>query len=84
MKNASIIVIPSLWQEPFGLVVAEAMSNGMAVIASKVGGIPEIVKDKGILIENINYLKLKNSMAGLIKDDKRRELLQKKAWESSD
>ena len=28
MKSASIIIIPSLWEEPFGLVAAEAMSNG--------------------------------------------------------
>ena len=35
------------------------MSNGMAIIASKVGGIPEIVQDNGILISNIDYLKIK-------------------------
>ena len=29
----------------FGLVAAEAMSNGACIIASKVGGIPEIIKD---------------------------------------
>ena len=55
MKTASIIVIPSLWQEPYGLVAAEAMSNGICIIASKVGGIPEINNDNGILIENINF-----------------------------
>ena len=37
MRTASIIIIPSLWEEPFGLVAAEAMSNGIAIIASKVG-----------------------------------------------
>ena len=42
MEKASIIIIPSKWEEPFGLVVAEAMSNGLAIISSKVGGIPEI------------------------------------------
>ena len=31
MKTASIIVIPSLWEEPFGLVAAEAMSNGIVL-----------------------------------------------------
>ena len=44
MKSASIVVIPSIWEEPFGLVAAEAMSNGACIIASKVGGIPEIIK----------------------------------------
>ena len=41
MKSASIVVIPSIWEEPFGLVAAEAMINGACIIASKVGGIPE-------------------------------------------
>ena len=80
MQNGSIIVIPSLCEEAFGLVAAEAMSNGMAIIASKVGGIPEIVEDNGILISNINYLKLKRSLVDIMNDKEKRELLQKKAW----
>ena len=36
MESASIIVIPSIWEEPFGLVAAEAMCNGACIIASKV------------------------------------------------
>ena len=59
MKTASIIVIPSVWEEPFGLVAAEAMSNGICIIASAIGGIPEIVKDNGILIQDINKLNFK-------------------------
>ena len=80
MKNASIIVIPSLCEEAFCLVAAEAMSNGMAIIASKVGGIPEIVQDNGILISNIDYLKIKKSLIETIKNKEKRELFQKKAW----
>ena len=82
MKTASIIIIPSLWKEPFGLVAAEAMSNGIAIIASKVGGIPEIVKNNGNLIENINFLKLEESLRQLISNDKLRENYQKKAWKN--
>ena len=59
MKTASIIVIPSIWEEPFGLVAAEAMSNGISIIASKVGGMPEIIRNNGVLIDNINYKKFK-------------------------
>ena len=80
MKTASIIVIPSLWQEPFGLVAAEAMSNGICVIASKVGGIPEIIRDNGVLIENINFQKLEKSLIELIDNEKLRNFYQKKAW----
>ena len=82
MRSSSIIIIPSRWQEPFGLVAAEAMSNGIAIIASKVGGLPEIIKTNGILIDNINFEKLKKNLIDLINDQTKREILQKKAWES--
>ena len=80
MQDASIIIIPSLWSEPFGLVAAEAMSNGISIIASKVGGIPEIIKNNGILIENIDHKKLEKTLVDLIKNGKKRSALQKKAW----
>ena len=82
MESASIIVIPSIWEEPFGLVAAEAMCNGACIIASKVGGIPEIIKDNGILIDNINLKKLSSKIDSLIKNDKLRENYQRKAWEN--
>ena len=82
MKTASIIVIPSIWDEPFGLVAAEAMSNGISIIASKVGGMSEIIGDNGVLIENINYQKLKKNLIELLKNTLLRESYQKKAGEN--
>ncbi|GAB3317531.1 hypothetical protein GCM10027299_08930 [Larkinella ripae] len=43
--KARILVIPSLWHEPFGRVVIEAYAKGTAVIGSRMGGIPELIKD---------------------------------------
>ena len=82
MKNASIIAIPSVWDEPFGLVAAEAMSNGACIIASKVGGIPEIIKDNGLLIEKIDHKKLLLNIDRLIQDNKLRKSYQMKAWKN--
>ena len=82
MKTASIIVIPSIWEEPFGLVAAEAMSNGISIIASKVGGMPEIIGDNGVLIENINYKKLRKNLIELLKNSTLIEYYQKKAWKN--
>jgi glycosyltransferase involved in cell wall biosynthesis len=82
MKTASIIVIPSIWEEPFGLVAAEAMSNGACIIASKIGGIPEIIKDNGILINNLNLHKLLSNLDYLISNKNIREVYQRKAWKN--
>ena len=41
LTQARAVVVPSVWQEPAGLVTLEAAAAGRAVIASRVGGIPE-------------------------------------------
>jgi hypothetical protein len=38
-----ILVVPSLWEEPFGLVVTEAMSARVPVVVSDAGALPEVV-----------------------------------------
>lgn len=50
--TADIAVIPSVWPEPFGYVALEALSAGCAVIASRVGGLAEVLSpDSAILTE---------------------------------
>lgn len=44
-KKSSVIIVPSIWPEPFGKVGIEAMSVGRPVIASNVGGISEWLTD---------------------------------------
>jgi len=43
LHAADLVVVPSVWEEPFGRTVIEGMSTGRPVIASAVGGIPEIL-----------------------------------------
>ncbi|MHB1228984.1 MAG: glycosyltransferase family 4 protein [Halothiobacillus sp.] len=50
-NSAAIVVVPSLWDEPFGRTALEGMAGGCAVIASNRGGLPEVVGDAGILVE---------------------------------
>jgi glycosyltransferase involved in cell wall biosynthesis len=45
MKDALCLVVPSLWYETFGLVIAEAYSVGLPVIASKLGAMASMVED---------------------------------------
>jgi len=45
LKGVCIVVVPSIWQEGFGLSVVEAMATKKVVIASRVGGIVEIIEN---------------------------------------
>ena len=62
-RNARFAVVPSIWFEVSPLVIAEAMSHGLPVIASRIGGMPDIVEDgvTGLLFEpgNANDLAAK-------------------------
>jgi glycosyltransferase involved in cell wall biosynthesis len=45
IKNADVVVLPSEWYENYPVSVMEAFALGKPVIGSKIGGIPELVKD---------------------------------------
>ncbi|HMK30312.1 MAG TPA: glycosyltransferase family 4 protein [Terriglobales bacterium] len=53
MGAADVVVVPSVWQEPAGLVVVEAMASARPAVATRVGGIPEYLADRqtGLLVE---------------------------------
>ena len=46
-----LVLMPSLWYESFGLVAAEAMLNGIPVLASNRGALPETIGDAGFLFD---------------------------------
>jgi glycosyltransferase involved in cell wall biosynthesis len=50
--NTEILLVPSIWEEPFGRVVLEAQINGIPVISSKRGGLPEAVGEGGVVVED--------------------------------
>jgi len=71
--DSDIIVFPSIWPEPLGRLSLEAISSGKPIIASNIGGIPEIVNDKtGILVKPNHKEELTKSILKLIKDEKLR------------
>lgn len=52
LKLSDVSVVPSTWEEPFGLTVVEGMAAGLPIITTNRGGIPEIVtKDNAIVIQ---------------------------------
>ena len=76
IRRAAVIVVPSIWPEPFGLVVAEGMINGCALITSNNGGIPEIVRDKGIILKDLTLYTIVNAIELLIRDNSLRKKYQ--------
>jgi glycosyltransferase involved in cell wall biosynthesis len=46
----AVLVVPSRWEEAFGRVIVEAAANGIPVLASRIGGIPEAMGDSGVLL----------------------------------
>jgi glycogen synthase len=68
--RSDIMLVPSIWKEPFGLVVAEAMARGLPVIASHVGGPAEIITPDvdGLLVVPGDVQTLVSAILQLSKD----------------
>jgi glycosyltransferase involved in cell wall biosynthesis len=68
--GAAFAVVPSLFEEPFGLVAAEAMGHGLPVIASRTGGLAGLVEDgvDGFLVPPADAGALAERMALLWSD----------------
>lgn len=89
LKNAKALLFPILWEEPFGMVMIEAMSCGTPVIAYNRGSVTEIVRDglTGFIVDpdNVNrpgkgsWIIKKQGIAGLVEAIKRVGELDRKA-----
>jgi glycosyltransferase involved in cell wall biosynthesis len=68
--RARAVVLPSVWPENAPLVVLEAMAHGRPVIASSIGGIPELVRDggTGLLVAPGDVRELRDAMIRLTGD----------------
>jgi len=80
MQGADCLMCPSLWQEAMGFVNLEAMASGLPVIASRTGGIPELVVDEatGLLVEAGDVTQTAAALRRLIESpDLRKELGRK-------
>ncbi len=80
--RSDIMLVPSLWQEPFGLVIAEAMARRLPVIASNFGGPAEILTHDvdGLLIKPGDEEELAQAISLLMKNPEKRKQLGEAAY----
>jgi glycosyltransferase involved in cell wall biosynthesis len=84
MRNIDVLVVPSIWAEPFGLVAIEACAQHLPVITTNVGGLPEIIQDNlnGLLCSPADPDSLGRAMLKLYLDSGLRQRLSRQARSS--
>ncbi|MBR0092317.1 MAG: glycosyltransferase [Lachnospiraceae bacterium] len=70
MDRAKAVVFPSVWYEVYGLTAAESIKRGIPVVASKIGALPEFVKNEenGLLFRAGDTQELKKAICRLYED----------------
>ena len=79
-ERAAIAACPSLWQEPLGKVVVEALAAGCAVLTTRRGGIPEVAEGRTLIIDTPSVAAFRDGFDQLLRNAKLRRELQTKAW----
>ncbi|MCF6153377.1 MAG: glycosyltransferase [Candidatus Kuenenia stuttgartiensis] len=71
IKKSKAVVLPSEWYENNPISVLEAFALGKPVIGARIGGIPELIKEKetGLLFEPGNSIDLREKIELLLSDD---------------
>lgn len=68
--HSDVLCVPSIWEEALGLVILEAMAARTPVVASNIGGIPTVVKDRrtGLLFEPGNEQDMERKIREVLED----------------
>ena len=84
LQLADIAVLPSMWEEPFGLTIVEALAVGLPLITTRSGGIPEICDGVASIVDRNNIVtNLTNAILNLYQHPEKRALMAKISLEHS-
>lgn len=64
-----VMAVPSVWQEPFGVVALEGIASGCAIVASSLGGLPDAVGPCGVYFQNGDVDGLAVALERVLTDD---------------
>ena len=78
-QDADIFIFPSVWHEPFGLPIVEAMAAELPVVATRAGAFPEIIEEgkTGLLVERGDADALAEAILHLLSDEQLRQSMGK-------
>jgi len=70
-RNTDVFIFPSVWDEPFGMPLVEAMASKVPTVSTQTGGITEIVEDgkTGLLVEPGNANALAEAILCLLENE---------------
>ena len=81
IASLDIVILPSLFQDPSPLVCLESMAISKLVVASEVGGIPELLQNGrgGVLFEPGNVEALSSAVVEILDNPNKKDRIQREA-----
>jgi glycosyltransferase involved in cell wall biosynthesis len=81
MADASVLIVPSTWYEGFPLVIAEAFAAGLPIVASRIGGLAEVVSGghTGWLVSPGDFNELSNAVSRVFSQPEELQAMRLKA-----
>jgi glycosyltransferase involved in cell wall biosynthesis len=79
LRQHQILVVPSRWREPFGIVALEGIASGCVVVGSSEGGLAEAIGPCGITFANGDAPALAHALARLLEDPAECDRLRRNA-----
>jgi glycogen(starch) synthase len=79
LPQHQILVVPSRWAEPFGIVALEGIASGCVVVGSAEGGLAEAIGPCGVTFPNGDARALADALSRLLNDPTERDRLRQNA-----